>query len=215
MGGTVATFFRSTALYESLRELAVKRAERGAVGAWEQQGRPAPPPHVIKQQVLADLSGRYGLRVLVETGTYYGDMVAAMLPHFDLIYSVELSDDLYKRAQRRFRRQERVRLIHGDSAVALALIVDELQQPALFWLDGHYSGGETAKGAFETPILAELEQVLAADQQHVIVIDDARLFGTDPAYPTIEELRTYVHERRENLDVTVDLDSIRVTPSGA
>ena len=99
----------------------------------------------------------------METGTYYGDMIAAMMPQFDAIYSIELSDELYDRARRRFRGSDKVTLIHGDSAVELAAIVRGLDRPALFWLDGHYSGGETAKGATETPVLAELEQILGAD----------------------------------------------------
>jgi protein-L-isoaspartate O-methyltransferase len=61
-------------------------------------------PHPIKQQAIRKYAAKYGVRVLVETGTYYGDMVAAMLHDFDLIYSIELSPALHARAQRRFRR---------------------------------------------------------------------------------------------------------------
>jgi hypothetical protein len=46
----------------------------------------------------------------------------------------------------------------------------------------------------------------------VIIIDDARLFGTDPGYPTLEEVNSLVKEWQPDLDVEVELDSIRVTP---
>jgi hypothetical protein len=44
----------------------------------------------------------------------------------------------------------------------------------------------------------------------VIIIDDARCFGTDPAYPTIDEIKGFIHARRENAQITVEGDSIRV-----
>lgn len=54
-------------------------------------------------------------------------------------------------------------------------IVAELGHPALFWLDGHYSGGGTAKGKQETPISLELRAVLDAPASvRVFLIDDVR-----------------------------------------
>ena len=38
-------------------------------------------------------------------------------------------------------------------------LVRQLDGPALFWLDGHYSGGDTAKGELDTPVSAELESI--------------------------------------------------------
>jgi hypothetical protein len=210
--GMIGNMLRNTPFYDWLRPLAVRLAQPGAVRTWERQGRPVPPPHSVKQQVLREFSDRYGLRILVETGTYYGDMVAAMMPQFDAIYSIELSAELHQKARRRFRRSGKTTLINGDSAVALAAIVRELDQPTLFWLDGHYSGGETARGASDTPVVAELKQILSCGTGNVIIIDDARLFGTNPGYPTLEEVNSLVKGWHPDLDVEVELDSIRVTP---
>lgn len=204
---------RATPLYGPLRTWAVKRAARNALADWEAAGRPLPPPHIAKQMTLKEYATRYGLKTLVETGTYYGDMVEAMRSSFDVIYSIELSEELHRKAVRRFRRDEHVRLIHGDSGAELARVVRALREPALFWLDGHYSGEETAKGECDTPILAELEHVLTAgEKRHVIIIDDARLFGDEPGYPTVEQLAEFVHSLRPDVDVAVRDDSIRITP---
>ena len=180
---------------------------------WRLAGSPIPPPHVVKQAVLRDYARRYGLDVLIETGTYYGDMVQAMTYAFRRIYSIELSEDLFRRSRNRFMGQAHIELICGDSARVLPSVLRRLTAPALFWLDGHYSGGVTARGPEDTPILAELDQILATTEDgHVIVIDDARCFGADPAYPTLDVLRGFVHGRRPSARFEVAADSIRITP---
>src|ERR1051326_2569108 len=45
---------------------------------WKLRGEPIRSPHLLKQRTVREYAQRYGLRVLVETGTYYGEMVAAM-----------------------------------------------------------------------------------------------------------------------------------------
>jgi hypothetical protein len=61
---------------------------------WTLRGKTAPPPHVIKQRAIKSYARRFGLSVFVETGTYLGDMVEAVRPHFKKIYSIELSEEL-------------------------------------------------------------------------------------------------------------------------
>ncbi|MGV1098500.1 hypothetical protein ACUUL3_03710 [Thiovibrio sp. JS02] len=182
---------------------------------WEQKGKPAPPPHLVKQNNLIECAQRHGLKILVESGTFYGDMVEAMKGAFDRVYSIELSEPLFKKAKERFRSQKHVEIIHGDSGKELAKLLPLLNKPALFWLDGHYSGGETALGEKETPIFEELRTILAMENlHHAIIIDDARLFGTDPGYPTREELFNFIHAQRSDVDITVKDDGIRITPKG-
>jgi hypothetical protein len=209
---SIKTLLRNTPLYAPYREWAVKRAQKGSVERWIAEGRPSPPPHLVKQRVLLEIAQAYGTRTLVETGTYYGDMVEAMLPHFDRIYSIELADNLYLKAVRRFRRCPQVVLVHGDSSSAIESIVTSLEAPALFWLDGHYSGGETARGEKDTPVLAELEHILASRFANPIVVDDARLFGTDPGYPDLQRVVDFVAERAPERTIEIEMDSIRILP---
>lgn len=173
-----------------------------------------PPPHIVKCQALAFFAKRFGLKILVETGTYYGDTIEAMRRQFDRVYSIELSKELHKKAQRRFKRARNVELICGDSAIELGKLMAHLDQPTLFWLDGHYSGDLTAKGAKDTPIYEELDHILSApDRGHVIIIDDARCFGVDLHYPSLEEITAFIRSKRSNVVLVVQDDSIRVTPS--
>ncbi|MDG1893472.1 MAG: hypothetical protein P8J37_01050 [Fuerstiella sp.] len=199
--------------YHRLRNWAVKRRQETKLIEWERNGRPVPPPHIVKQRALREHGSKYGLKILCETGTYRGDMVEAMMHDFDQIFSIELSQELFERAKSRFDGQDKVILIQGDSGVELKGVVDRIDQPALFWLDGHYSAGTTARGDLDTPIFEELRHVLDSPiRGNVIVIDDARCFGTDPGYPTIEALSDFVKSRRPESELAVAGDSIRITP---
>lgn len=214
MNNLLKHIIKKTPFYYYLRIWVAKRREVNSVVVdWERKGRPVPPPHIVKQGVLKDYSTKYGLKIFVETGTYYGDMVEAMKGFFERLYSIELSEELYKKAKRRFKGAKHIEIIHGDSSVELMKLMNKIDDPTLFWLDGHYSFGETAKGEKETPIYKELDYILSApDRGHVIIIDDARCFGSDTSYPTIEELKYFITSKRHNLEVVVRDDSIRITP---
>ena len=203
-----------TPLYDSLRNLVIRRRELKELADWERNGRPIPPPHIVKQQTLKTISKRYGLKILVETGTYYGDMVEAMKDVFNQLYSIELSAELYKKAKKRFKGEKHIELICGDSGLELMNLMSKIDQPTLFWLDGHYSAGVTAKGEKDTPIYEELNHILnSTDKGHVIIIDDARCFGADPNYPSIKELCDFIKSKRANLDIVIQDDCIRVIPN--
>lgn len=204
---------RKTSLYYLWRNWMVKRKQLKKLVEWERNGKPGPPPHIVKQRILQDYSQKFGLKVLVETGTFEGDMVEAMKNLFDKIYSIELLKENFEKAKKRFQRNRHIEIIWGDSGKELGKIMKIISQPALFWLDGHYSGKNTAKGEEITPIYRELEHIFSSrNLGHVIVIDDARCFGTDSNYPTIEALKKYIRSKRKNVQITVAEDSIRITP---
>lgn len=161
---------------------------------WLANGRPVPPPHLVKQMTIGEFAAtRPDLRVFVETGTYFGDMVYAVRNVFSSIYSIELSAELHVLARTRFSGMPRVRLLHGDSGELLGQALREIEEPCLFWLDGHYSAGVTARGATETPIERELAHIAnhAQRNRHVVLIDDARCFTGMGDYPTIDHLRAW------------------------
>ena len=118
------------------------------------------PPHIVKQKAIADYQRSSGIRTLIETGTYMGDMLVAQRPNFDQLFSVELSAELFQIATHRFKGDSKIKLFQGDSSTKLAEIVTSLHDRAIFWLDGHYSGGVTAKGNKNCPVNEELEVIV-------------------------------------------------------
>lgn len=187
--------------------------QRRKYARWTARGKPMPPPHFVKQLVIKEFVEKHRLKVMVETGTYKGDMIRAMSDIFDLIYSIELSDSLYKQACQKFRHRSHIHLFQGDSGEEITKVLAKLKQPALFWLDGHYSAGTTAKGTLNTPISKELQHVLTHPVAgHVILIDDARLFNGANDYPTVETLRAEVAKTHPNLQFDLADDVIRFFP---
>jgi hypothetical protein len=198
--------------FHAMRNIQLRRRQSRALVKWQKEGQPNPPPHRIKQQVLLEHSRRFGLEILVETGTYRGDMVQFMKDSFAKVYSIELSDQLFEAARRRFHGQANVEIIHGDSGEELAKLIPRLDRPTLFWLDGHYSAGRTARGAKVCPVLEELNHIFNSSlKTYAIVIDDARFFGTDPGYPSLGEVQSCVYAQLPDAEIQIDTDSIRIT----
>jgi len=208
MGRPAARFTRR--IVGLLRRLVIEPVrERRDLSAWREAGRLAPPPPAYKRGVVRAYGRQFGLTTLVETGTYYGDMVEAGRRYFGRIISIELSRDLYLRAAKRFADAPNVTILEGDSGGLLPEILDELKGPCLFWLDGHYSAGVTARGDLDTPILKELDAILGHPWQDVVLVDDARCFGQGD-YPSIDDVRDLLADRRPDWTLSVVDDIIRI-----
>lgn len=171
----------------------------------------APPP--VKRMVLSAYLKRYGLTRFVETGTYLGDTLAYIAQQKNVqATSIELDEAYYQAATHRFRGYPHVTILHGDSGKLLPELVRQLRTPALFWLDGHYSGGDTGRGELDTPVSAELEAILESPVKgHVVLIDDARCFEGTQDYPHLDHLLETVRSKNTH-HIEVSTDIIRLVP---
>jgi hypothetical protein len=120
----------------------------------------------------------------IETGTYRGDSTELLSRYFRQVATIELSEQLYERAKRRFEGNTHVTCYLGDSAKVLPLVLPDVDGPILYWLDGHWSGGITASES-ECPLLAEIDVINQSpfSDSSAILIDDARLFLGPPPPP--------------------------------
>jgi len=175
---------------------------------WRHAGAEGSTCPLQKRYSLFDLLRAHNLHLVVETGTFLGDMAAFLSARgFDVI-TIELDPTLAALARRRFAGNHRVQLIEGDSGSRLPAVVGQLTYPALFYLDAHYSGPGTGKGDIETPISAEIDLILQrAPAGSVVAIDDARCFGTEPDYPPLQDFLGAL-SRRGVADARVVNDAI-------
>lgn len=179
---------------------------------WHKNGRPIPAPHLIKQMTIAEYQEKSKYGTMIETGTYLGNMVVAQKKRFKKIISIELGMDLYQRAKEKFRKDTHITILQGDSGKVLPVVMQEINEPAIFWLDGHYSAGITAKGDTECPIFEELDAIFKSKKlNHILLIDDARHFVGAGDYPTIDKVTEYIKSKNPKYQVEVKYDIIRYT----
>lgn len=132
----------------------------------------------LSRELVLGLRDAFDVRSFVETGTYLGDTLAQLHADFASLHSIELNRDYHARAVARFAGQPKIHLINADSASGLQHVLRDLPaEPALIWLDAHYSGGDTARGQSNTPVTSELRAILAHPKRSdLILIDDLRYF---------------------------------------
>lgn len=178
---------------------------------WEKKGRLIPPPNQLKQLVVENYQKKYGSGVLIETGTFLGDMVEAQRKNFKKIISIEVADELWKKAVIRFKEYNHISILKGDSGKILPAVTKELNEQAIFWLDGHYDYGITSKGEKDCPILEEIDAIFKFNNglNHILLVDDARSFNGQGDYPTIDELTSHIKKYNNRYNVIVEDDIIR------
>jgi hypothetical protein len=123
----------------------------------------------LSRAVLA----KYPNKTFVETGTNRGGGVQVALDAgFERIISIEINENLYAHSRNRFRENENVAILLGDSSRLLWKAIKGINHEITFWLDGHT--------AYEDiPILEELELIGQHHiKTHTIMVDDRRAMGS-------------------------------------
>jgi hypothetical protein len=135
------------------------------------------------EKLVEELRSRFGLTTFIETGTYEGATTEWAAARFERVVTIELADALHGAAAQRLQRLPNVEAKHGDSRSVLAELVPTLDGPALFWLDAHWSGGQTAGSDNPCALSGELAALRQSPHRHYVLIDDARLFLSPPPLP--------------------------------
>tara|TARA_B110000908_G_scaffold169781_1_gene227678 strand:- start:881 stop:1519 length:639 start_codon:yes stop_codon:yes gene_type:complete len=187
----------------------LKKAQK-ALNIWLKQGSQGSPPHIVKSMIIMEYQKIYNANIFIETGTFKGDMVDMLKYSFKKLISIELGVDLFKNAKKRFINDNNVFIKQGDSGYVLPNILLDVNETAIFWLDGHYSAGITARGDKDCPIFMELDAIFQNQiHNHIILIDDARYFNGTGDWPSINKLTEYVKTKNEHYKVEIKHDIIR------
>jgi hypothetical protein len=177
-------------------------------------GSIAEAPHDSKMNMIDICRNNFCIGIFIETGTFKGDAIKYFLNRFIRIYSIELDYKLARDAQREFEKFSNVEVWQGDSGVVLGKLLANISQRCFFWLDGHYSHGITARGNSNTPIFKELDAILSHNiRNHIIYIDDARLFIGKNDYPKLEDLKYYVLRNNAKYRFEIENDVIKILPT--
>lgn len=172
------------------------------------------PEAEYKRLILKKLQLTYNLDTFVETGTYLGETPLALNSLFKKIYTIELSEELYKSAQDKLSVFPNITAIQGDSSIVLKQIVPKLNTAAIFFLDGHYSGEGTATSSKTHPIIEELEIISNSDvDEHIIVIDDISDFTARENNAPLSQVLEKLESINPNYKFYSDYDMLFALPN--
>jgi hypothetical protein len=119
-------------------------------------------------------------KCFVETGTYQGETIMSMEPFFNHLYTIEISPLYYERTKNNYRRNK-INFILGDSSKVFLHLLPEIEEPAIFFLDGHWSSGDTGRGEKDCPLNEEINLITTLFKHDaILIVDDYRLFGHSP-----------------------------------
>jgi hypothetical protein len=171
------------------------------------------PHSYSKFRNLKSVAVRTNATQLIETGTYVGNTAMRCSRHFEKIYTIELDEKLAAKAAAYLRRRPNVEVIQGDALAELPKILARpTVENVLVFLDGHFSGGDTALGDQPEPACDAIT-VLAQfkDKIRGIVVDDFRCFGRDKGWPTKSDLLHAIESYfNDQFDITIHLDQVLV-----
>jgi archaellum biogenesis ATPase FlaH len=99
---------------------------------------------------------------------------------FEHVYTIEIQLDIYNAAlnKKNELKLNNVSIYLGDSSKVLPDIIKSINVPIIFYLDGHWSRGNTGRGDKDVPLLEELTAIDSRNHHDIIIIDDFRLFET-------------------------------------
>lgn len=138
-------------------------------------------------KIVVDLLDEDGddYNIFVESGTLEAETTINLQQYFDKVHTVELSEKYYNLSKEKINELgiENVSIHFGDTIDILPQLLSSLsnEDKCIFFLDGHWSSGDTAKGRKDCPLIEECKSIdsLYLSEKGIIIIDDYRLFGTN------------------------------------
>jgi hypothetical protein len=144
----------------------------------------------------------------IETGTYMGYTTKGLSEVAFQVFSLEPSPIYYQMATEKLLYAKNVKIVNQSSETGLSGVLELIPDGSHvnFWLDGHYSAGNTYLGENHCPVKQELEVIEPRLKSLTvqIFIDDFRLFGKETGYPTKDFLVDW--SRQHGFDWTVERD---------
>jgi hypothetical protein len=113
----------------------------------------------------------------IETGTYNGETTFGLEPYFNKLYTIEFSEKYYNNTKNKYYG-DKINFILGDSSIVFQTLLPTINDKCIFFLDGHWSSGDTGKSEKDCPLVEEITHINNLFQNEaIIIVDDFRLFG--------------------------------------
>ncbi|MEX0597620.1 MAG: hypothetical protein WD512_14100 [Candidatus Paceibacterota bacterium] len=135
----------------------------------------------LDKSFLLQLQDNYmNYKTFIETGTWTGNTTFAMEPLFDKIYTIEIKEEFHDAVKSRYNGNK-IEFLLGDSSTVFEYLLPRINDKSIFFLDGHWSAGDTGKGKKDCPLFEEVTHINNLfKNEAIIIVDDYRLFGRGP-----------------------------------
>ena len=115
----------------------------------------------------------------IETGTLNGDTTFALEPYFNKLHTIEFSEKYHTNTKNRYIGNK-INFLLGDSSSVFETLLPTITDKSIFFLDGHWSGGDTGHSVKDCPLDEEITHINNLFiHEAILIIDDFRLFGLD------------------------------------
>jgi len=148
----------------------------------------------IPRNKTLELMDKFDIKNFIETGTHIGLTARWASLHFETVSTIERNAYYYQKAKSMLKSCPNVALYLGDSSDILRHVLRKTNNGlALVWLDAHWSRDLVyEKPEVICPVLRELEILRKDGRNHVIIVDDARLFGNKEGFPPREVIEKHL-----------------------
>lgn len=157
--------------------------------------------------IVNNLFDKYkNTNVFFESGSHVGEGIQKALDAgFKNIISTELAQNYHYHCLYRFKNNDFVHLYLGDNEDLMGKLISVINEPITFWLDGHNSGGDTAWGKHESPLMQELEIIKNHSiKTHTLIIDDLRCWEKPHYDFDKEDVLTFVKTINPNYEIVFE-----------
>ena len=164
-------------------------------------------------------------KIFIETGALIGDGIQKALDAgYEKVISIECHQGYYEKSSDRFKGNDKVEVIYGDSSKDLFDIIEDINEPITFWLDAHYMWNDPNQdinnhpGNGYVPTYDELVQIKKHNlKNHTILIDDIDHLnnlsprGSDPPTGTEDTLTSNLTKFVSTINDQYKFDTIQNT----
>lgn len=155
--------------------------------------------------VVSKLRREFRINYFFETGTSKGDATELAAIMFDKVFTCDIDPEAINAAHLRLADYDNVQIKYMPSPDFITLVKRQLDQPIMWWLDAHWSGGPVKPGT-ECPLLSELAAIGGLNGHSVLLIDDANYMTAPPPkphnpaqWPTIDQVHAAIAKWDEDL----------------
>jgi hypothetical protein len=200
--GFIIAFFRLSWTLRSVDSFSLSQIDTSFRGSCRE-----PASRFEKLRLLQSFSSIE--HVWLETGTYMGFTTRGLSEVSKFVHTLEPSPLWFERSSLSLADLTNVTIYNLTSEEGFDSILHSLsdEQKVNFWLDGHFSEGDTYRGGNPSPIQSELAAISSAKNlsRFSIFVDDFRRFGIEPGYPEKNYLVHYCKQNKFTWTVERDI----------